>query len=214
MRKALPAFGFVLVAICLALSSNCVLAAPNVASSLGVIVDSRGAQISQATAKNGSSLYSGDTLSTDADGALRVRFGSSVVLLGPSSVLKIAQGTGGIGAVLQHGVVRFAVADSRLEFHTLAAIIRPEQGASGEMVIAGPSEFKIASIKGNLNVDIDGVDKVVSESTAYDVTLEPMPADPQTVGGGKVRGLWILISLIALLTALGLYEATLSKSKF
>lgn len=214
MRRIVPALSFALVFLALVFCANPVLAASTAAAPVGVVMVSQGAQVSQVTAQNGTSLYAGDTLNTDADGSLRVRFGTSQLMLGPATVVKVAENKNGVALVLQHGIVRFSAAGSPMELRALAAIVQPGEDASGQLSIVGPSEFQIGSTKGNLNVDIDGVDKVVSEATAYDVTLEPTPADPQTVGGGKVRGLWILISLIALLTALGLYAALLSNSHF
>ena len=192
-----------------------VCAAPKVSAPVGVVVLGQGAQVSHVDAENGTSLYPGDTLSTDNKGSLRVRFGSSQLMLGPATVVTVAQGQHGVTATLQHGTMRFSAASTPIELHALAAIVNPQQDdASGELVIVNQSEFQIASSKGNLDVDIDGDSRTVAENTAYDVTLEPVPADPQTVGGGRVKGLWILIALILLITAGGLYAATLSCSKF
>ena len=214
MRRIVPVLALAVLVCCVAFSASPAFAAPNATAPVGVVLLGQGAQVSQITAQNGTSLYAGDTLNTDGTGSLRVRFGTSQLMLGPATVVKVVDGKNGVALVLQHGVVRFSAAGSPLELRALAAVVQPGEDASGQLSIVGPSEFQIGSTKGSLNVDIDGVDKVVSESTAYDVTLEPQPADPQTVGGGKVRGLWILISLIALLTALGLYAALLSRSHF
>jgi len=214
VRRIVPALTFGALIFCCALLANPALAAAIVSAPVGVVVAVQGATVSQINAQNGSSLYAGDTLSTDATGSLRVRFGTSQLMLGPATVVKLANGTHGVKVVVTHGIVRFSASGSPIELRALAAIIQPGDDASGQVAIVGPSEFQIGSTKGNLNVDIDGEDKVVAESTAYDVTLEPVPGDPQTAGGGRVKGLWILISLIALITALGLYAALLSCSKF
>lgn len=186
---------------------------------VGVVVLAQGAQVSHLTAENGTTLYPGDTLSTDDKGMLRVRFGSSQLMMGPLSVVKIAQGPHGVRAILQRGVMRFSAAGSPLELQALAAIVDPQNdSASGELVVVGPAEFQIASTQGNLDVDIDGEGRTVAESTAYDVTLQPInasaTADPQTIGGARVRGIWLLIALILLLTAGSLYLATISSSHF
>lgn len=214
MRRNVPALMIVALVVCFAFSANSALAAPKVSAPVGVVMLGQGAQVSQITAQNGTSLYVGDTLSTDATGSLRVRFGTSQLMLGPQTVVKLADSTHGVTAVLQHGIVRFSAAGSPIELRALEAIVHPQADASGEMMVVGPREFQIGSTKGNLTVDIDGANKIVAESTAYDVTLEPMPADPQTQGGGKVKGLWILIGGILVLTGLALYAATLSLSNF
>ncbi len=172
MRRIVPALSFALVFLALVFCANPVLAASTAAAPVGVVMVSQGAQVSQVTAQNGTSLYAGDTLNTDADGSLRVRFGTSQLMLGPATVVKVAENKNGVALVLQHGIVRFSAAGSPMELRALAAIVHPGEDASGQLSIVGPSEFQIGSTKGNLNVDIDGVDKVVSEATAYDVTLE------------------------------------------
>jgi hypothetical protein len=141
-------------------------------------------------------------------------------MLGPQSAVKIVQGKHGVKAVLTHGTVRFSAVGSSMDLQALVANVHPEDDAAGQLSIVSGSEFQIGSTKGNLDVDLQGDDPhTVAENTAYDVTLQPVanysdPGNPDTVGGGRVKGLWILIALILLLTAAGLYIATLSTSKF
>ncbi len=189
-------------------------AGPKIAAPVGVVTAAQGAQVSQITARDGTTLYAGDTLATDPDGSLRVRFGASQLMLGPGTVVKLVDAMHGVTAVLQHGLVRFAQAGSPIELRVLAAIVRPQEGAAGEVVIVGPSEFQIASTKGALDVEIDGVIKTVSESTAYDVTLVPDPDHANDKGVIKQKALWIPISIVALLTILAVTASTLSRSKF
>ncbi len=189
-------------------------AGPKIAAPVGVVTAAQGAQVSQITARDGTTLYAGDTLATDPDGSLRVRFGASQLMLGPGTVVKLVDAMHGVTAVLQHGLVRFAQAGSPIELRVLAAIVRPQEGAAGEVVIVGPSEFQIASTKGALDVEIDGVIKTVSESTAYDVTLVPDPDHANDKRVIKQKALWIPISIVALLTILAVTASTLSRSKF
>jgi hypothetical protein len=181
---------------------------------LGVVLTSDRAIVSQVPAQPGTSLFDGDALSTDSKGSLRVRLGNSQLLLGANTAVHLHASPGQVHAVLQQGVLRFSVVGQPLTLQALAAIIRPEESSSGEVLIVGPQEFQIGSSKGNLDVDIDGDSRVVSEATAYDVTLVPADADasPQTAGAGRVKGVWILIALILLLTAVGLWLATESCS--
>ena len=181
---------------------------------LGVVVTSERAVVSQVPAQPGTSLYDGDALVTDAKGSLRVRLGNSQLLLGGNTVVRLRASPAQVQAVLEQGVLRFSVVGQPLTLQALAAIIRPQQSSSGEVLILGPKEFQIGSTKGNLDVDIDGDSRVVSEATAYDVTLVPADPDasPQTTGAGRVKGIWILIALILLLTAAGLWLALLSCS--
>ena len=189
-------------------------AGPKITAPVGVVTAAQGAQVSQITARDGTTLYAGDTLATDAAGSLRVRFGASQLMLGPGTVVKLVDAIHGVAAVLQHGLVRFAESGSPIELRVLAAIVRPQEGAAGEVVIVGPSEFQIASTKGDLDVEIDGVIKTVGESTAYDVTLVPEPDHANDKRVIKQKALWIPISIVALLTILAVTSSTLSRSKF
>jgi hypothetical protein len=194
--------------------SHAALASPKVMAPVGVVVYAEGAQVSQVAAATGASLYAGDTLTTGERGSLRVRFGTSQLMLGPATVVKLAEAPIGVAAVLQMGVVRFASVGSPIEFRVIGAIIDPQQGTAGEIVIVGPSEFKIASTKGNLDVEIDGEVKIVGEGTAYDVTVPPGPDTSHAKHSGRdKKAIWIPISLILLLTGLLLTAATLSCSK-
>jgi hypothetical protein len=194
-------------------------ARPGVAAPLGVVVSAQGAQISQVAAANGTSLYAGDTLSTDASGSLHVRFGRSQLVLGPASTAKIAQAEHAVAAILQHGILRFSAAGAGLEFQALDHVVVRAQAdtASGELAVIGPSEFQIACTRGALIVDIDGAQRVVAESTSYDVTLKDAPDyedNTKHAGRRKKLGVWIPISAILIATGVGLYLAALSCSKF
>lgn len=206
--------GCVALAFCGLLSIRAALAAPKIIAPVGVVVFAEGAQVSQVTAQIGASLYAGDTLSTDANGSLRVRFGVSQLVLGPATVVKLQDAPSGIVAVLRHGVVRFNAAGSPIELRVLEAIVRPQTGASCEVIVMGPRELQVGSTKGSVVVEVDGEERVVSESTAYDVTLDSASTDPNDKRIRKSKVLWVPITIIAMLTAAFATAATLSSSKF
>jgi hypothetical protein len=219
-KRHFPIHAALVLAICfapLAISAPAIPSTgdhPKIAAPVGVVLATQGAQVSQISAEIGSSLYPGDTLTTDAAGSLHVRFGASQLALGPGTVVKLAEATNGVAAVLQHGLIRFSAAGSPFELRVFGVIVRPRDGAAGELVIVGPSEFQIASTKGEIAVNIDGTERIVAESTAYDVTLESSrnAADDKRIF--KRKGLWIPIAIIAALTAVNLATITLSSSKF
>jgi hypothetical protein len=211
-------------ALCTSLIFICGAGArPNVTAPIGVVVSAQGAQISQVDAVNGTSLYPHDTISTGVGGALRVRFGSSQLTLGPSTAVKLEQNERAIAAILQRGIVRFAAAGVGIEFQALDHVIVRAQGdaASGEFAVVSSNEFQIACTRGALIVEIDGVQRIVAESTSYDVTLKDAPDyDAQHAGHRKKLAVWIAISAILIATGVGLYLANpscgtaLSCSKF
>ena len=212
IAKFVPAFFG--LAFCFAPSARAAVTGAKIAAPIGVIVFTDGAQVSQISAQVGASLFIGDTLTTDSSGSMRIRFGESQLVLGPGTVVKLASATEGVAAVLQHGLVRFSASGSALELRVLDAIIHPHDGAAGEVVIVGLREFQIASTKGEIAVIIDGSERLVTESAAYDVTLDAPPALPQGKPIHKRKILWVPITMVAFLTAVGIYETSLSRSKF
>jgi hypothetical protein len=198
----------------LLLSVNSVLAEQKPAVAVGVVMSSHGGQVSQITAQNGSSLFVGDTLNTDSTGSLIVRFGASLVMLDSSTVVKVNRAKNGIALILQHGKLGFSTVGSPIELQALGVIVHPREDASRQLLIVGPCEFQIGSTRGSLNVDIDGVDKTVTESTAYDVTLDNSQTNSAGAGRDKRLATWIVIAGIALATAYVSWVAFLSRSKF
>jgi hypothetical protein len=183
----------------------------------------QGAQISQVAAVNGTSLYPGDTLSTDATGSLRVRFGTSQLMLGPATAVKIGQAEHAIAANVQRGIIRFAAAGAAIEFQALDHVVVRAQGdaASGEFAVVSSTEFQVACTRGGLIVEIDGVQRIVAAGASFDVTLKDAPDyDAQHAGHRKKLAVWIAISAILIATGVGLYLANpscgtaLSCSKF
>src|SRR5580658_6834900 len=65
------------------LASLPVLAGPS--APMGIVTSAQHAIIGNVAAIDGTSIYDGDTFSTDATGALRVRFGASQMVLGSNS---------------------------------------------------------------------------------------------------------------------------------
>lgn len=216
-RKHLREIIALLSACAMAVSSPLASAA-SVAAPIGVVLFSAGAQISQVDAASGTSLYAGDILSTGASGSLRVRFGKSQVMLGAHSTAKVDRDDTGVAMILQLGTIRFSAAGDPLSIRALdGVIVRPIQNsAAGQLLLIGPAEFQIAATKGSLEVEIDGEKRIVAESTAYDVKLQPLSfdLDTQHAGKRKRKALWIIIPIILISTALGLTLSALSESKF
>ena len=75
---------------------------------LGVVILGIRANVGLAAAATGASVYNGDTLSTDASGTLRVRFGGAQIMLGPGTTVDLHEQDGMVDVILRQGNVRFA----------------------------------------------------------------------------------------------------------
>lgn len=184
---------------------------------LGIVVVGQHALIGAVPITAGTSLFDGDSVSTQARGSLQIRVGSSQILLGENASLALRRTDRTVAIDLQSGSMRFSgAAGTPIEIHALGAIIRSgAAGSSGQIVVLGPNEFQIGAISGSLTVNVNGDTRTVPEGAAYDATLDS-PADPQApVPTAKRRQIlyWIIIPLIAFGTFYPVYRATMSPSK-
>jgi hypothetical protein len=188
---------------------------------MGVVTGAQQAQIGHVAATDGTSIYDGDTISTGPNGALRLQFGGSQMVLTGGTVVSLSKTDIGVIATLLSGSVRFAnVPGSPLEVRTLKSVVvrsKGEQSSVGQLSVTGPTSFQIGSTKGDLAVSVNGVDHVVEASTAYNVNLEGDGGAGQNSrsprAAGTSGGIWIAVAAIAAGTGVALWLAFRSPSK-
>lgn len=190
---------------------------------MGIVTSAQHAVVGNVAAIDGTSIYDGDTLATDATGALRVRFGASQMVLGSNSEVTFHKTEAGVSATLTRGDVRFAsMPGSILEVRTLKSVVvraKGNQPATGQLSLVGPTTFDVGSTKGDLDVSVNGVNHDVDESKAYQVNIDDAGApsggnnNNQTQGAGTSGGVWIAIAIIVGGTAAALVLAFMSPSK-
>jgi len=187
VRKLIVTLGAIALALPL-------LAAPAFAkpdAPLGVVMLGNRANVGLAAAASGTSVYNGDTLTTDASGTLRVRFGGAQIMLGPSTTVDLHEQDGMVDVILRQGNVRFAgMPGSPIEVHVLQALVRtnPNAAATGQVAVVNSREFQVASEKGDFDCNVNGEDHVISAPHAYDLKINAMPllgaGAPASAAGG------------------------------
>ncbi len=196
-----------------------VFAAPSRA--LGVILQADHARVSSGDAASGATVFDGDTLSTDAAGALRVRLGEAQLHLLGNSAATVRQSSSGASAALERGTAIFSVL-TREAFELRASEARIRARAAkptyAQVTLVGPYELLITCQRGELEVRIDDEVHMVPEETSYRVSIEPAAQSSQGAGGRPVatgRSRWKLIALILIGggTAAGIYFAVISPSR-
>ena len=196
-----------------------VMAAPS--RPLGVVLQADHARVGAAEAAGGTTIFSGDTLTTDASGTLRVRLGGTQLYLLSNSAAALAQSEAGVSATLQRGtVVLSSSGTSAVELRTSEARIRPKTAGPtlAQVSYVGPYEFLVTSQRGALEVTIDNEVHVVSEATSYRVTIDPEPAQKKRGAGAapapaaRSRFLLIALILIGVGTGVGIWRALVSPS--
>src|SRR5207253_2514312 len=120
---------------------------------LGVVTQASDAHFNSAKVSAGATIYDGDGLSTEAEGALQFR-GSAAQLYLPGSSGVILRGLPmGTQAQLQTGTVVFSTAKAAaMEIIADEAFIRPRADAPTvvQVTIVGPKELQISARRGTL----------------------------------------------------------------
>jgi hypothetical protein len=189
---------------------------------MGIVTSAQHAVIGHVSATDGTSIYDGDVVSTEATGALRLQFGGSQMVLTGNTVVSLSKTDAGVIATVMSGAVRFSsVPGSPLEVRTLKAVVihsKGDQAAVGQLSVTGPTSFQIGSTKGDLDVAVNGVEHVVEASTAYNVSLDGDNGGSDKRKGspaaaGKSGGIWIAVAAIAAGTAVAIWLAFRSPSR-
>ena len=210
----------VLALIMMAASLAAMPAMAATSAPMGIVTSAQRAVVGHVSAIDGTSIYDGDVLRTEATGALRLQFGGSQMVLTGDTVVSLNKTETGVTATLVSGSVRFAsVPGSLLEVRTLKSVVINAKGgqpAVGELSVTGPASFQIGSSKGSLDVSVNGVDHTVEASTAYNVSLDGGNGgsdnrSPRAAGASG--GIWFAVAAIAAGTGVALWLAFRSPSK-
>jgi hypothetical protein len=200
-------------------------AAPN-ASALGTVVIAEGANVGGAGAAVGTTIFSGDVLSTADTGNIQLRAGAARFLLAPSSTAVINEDNGAPAATLQRGSATFSTANAKaFSLMAFTAVIKPrsDEPTIGQVTLLDGKQLVVRCTRGALTITVGDDSRVVPEGSAYRVVLDPSADEAQqqpppegagTKGSGrpplvaaKSKFVWYAIGAVALVTALAIYEA-------
>ncbi|HYL62104.1 MAG TPA: hypothetical protein VE077_05730 [Candidatus Methylomirabilis sp.] len=203
-----------------------VLGAP--AEVLGTIVAANGASNWGAGVMAGTTVFSGDKLSTSDVGSLQLRTASARLQLAKASMAAISQIDGMPGATLLRGAAVFSTANAKaFALNVASAVIRPksEDPTIGEVTMLGEKELVVKCVKGALTITVGADSRVIEEGSAYRVVLDPALAreeqsqpPPQGAGtkgnrtappvfAGRNYAMWSVVSGVAVVTILAVQEA-------
>jgi len=156
----------------------------------GTVLTATRAHVGTVEASPGGTLFPGDRLSTDENGAIQVRTGAARFLLLGSSSATLQNVDGSPAAMLSSGRAVFSAANAEgFVVFVSRARIRPHQGGAtvGQVAIEAPKQFVVWSKQGSLSVTVDEETQVIPEGTAYRVILDPV-AEPAPQGSQGPRG--------------------------
>ena len=146
----------------------------------GVVTQAHRATLSSGIVSAGASLYDGDTLATDVDGALTLRAAASMIHLGgqsratlwaPAGIAKYAQ------LDLSTGTVIFSIPQAAaIEIRADGASIRAAaESTFGQITIINASAFEIYARRGALNIQYRDETEAIAEGASYRVILVYCP---------------------------------------
>jgi hypothetical protein len=188
---------------------------------VGIVAQANHASLGSQDAAEGTTLYDGDRLSTDPDGALRVLMGQAALhLSGKSGVVLHGRSSGGskeFQAELLSGIATLSVsATSGWEIVACSARVRPVSETRGvvRVQILGPQELLVYAQRGPAQVTYRGETETVPEGKAYRVLLNAAEgtasADEEPRRPGKPNKALLIIVLggVGAATAAGILLAT------
>jgi hypothetical protein len=121
---------------------------------LGVVTQTSGAHFNAAKVSAGATIYDGDCLSTETDGALRFRTPAALLYLSGTSSVTLHRLLNGTQAQLQAGTVVFSTAKSAaMEILADEASVRPAADGPtvGQVIVLVPKELQISPRRGVWN---------------------------------------------------------------
>jgi len=190
-------------------------------SSLGVVVYADRAHVGAAQASVGTTVFSGDRLSTEQTGTVQVRAGAARFLLSSGSMATLSQEAATPAATLTLGTATFSTANSdAFTLHVGSAVIRANsnQPTIGRITVLTPKELIVRSTRGSLTIAVEDDVREIPEGTAYRGVLDPNapPQGPQGAGtkgyGGppikaaRSKFIWYAIAAVALVTYFAIDE--------
>lgn len=166
-------------------------AGPKTASSFGTVITAQHARIGDSSAEVGTTVFSGDRISTDREGSVQIRAGAARLLLQSGSVVTLNDADGALSAKLALGTATFSTGNSRAFtlFASRAAIRAQSDGPTiAQVTYLNEKELLVLSKRGPLTITVDGETEVIADSGAYRVLLDPPPTmaqGPEGAGSHK-----------------------------
>ena len=148
---------------------------------VGTVTQASRAHFNTASVTAGATIYEGDGLSTEAEGALQFRsFGALLYLPGDSNIILhgLANGT---RAQLQNGTAIFSTARAAgMELIADEAFIRPfaDGPTIAQVTIIGPKELQINARRGDLQFSYRGETEKLAGGASYRILLDQPDSNP------------------------------------
>jgi hypothetical protein len=167
-------FAFCFLGLCCFVPARAHAQAANPA--LGIVVKSSAAHIGNAATSDGATIYSGDFLSTDDNGAIQVRVGTLSLELQSNSAAHIYRAPYGAIVELNRGSAIYNTPGGHENIVIVASDVRATPVLSlsdfGRVTIDDPCRVTVYSQRGQVDVQAGSESKLVEQGKAYRVAAE------------------------------------------
>jgi len=147
--------------------------APAENTPLGMVTKSMSAHIGSSASSEGATIYSGDYLSTDPDGALQVRVGNLSIDLQGGSSAHIFRATYGVVIALNRGTLAYNRPSGQPNVVIVASDVRitpvVSVASSGSVSVDDPCNLLIQSHRGQIYVQVGSQSQMVEQGKAFRV---------------------------------------------
>lgn len=153
--------------------------------SIGVVLHADKARLGSGEALSGATVFTGDTLSTSAEGTLRVRVATAQLFLQPNTTVAMEEAPGWHVANLHQGRVGFSTTgNERVVVRAADAQVYASttQPTIAEVQLLSASELLVTSVQGSLEVMVGSEVRAVPGPGVYRMLLEPEPQATQGAG--------------------------------
>jgi hypothetical protein len=187
---------------------------------LGMIVIADRANVDHAKAAVGADVFSGDALSTDAGGSLRMKIGQSQVYLLSSSDASLVPTENRVQAKITRGTLGFSsTSPEQMEIGTPLGVIRGADGGRvfAQVAVLSPTKMQVSVYEGTLlAIAPNGDHKTIAQGETMEATIaapEPGSSGQNQYGVGGTGVNWKHVAEVAIIggivggTALGLWIA-------
>jgi hypothetical protein len=186
-------------------------------ASLGVVTQASGAHFNAATVSAGATVYEGDLLSTELEGALQFRGPAASLYLPGLSGVTLHGLSNGTQAQLRTGTLVFSTSKAAaMEILADNAFIRPAADGPtvAQVTLVSSKELRITARRGALEFSYRGESEKIAEGASYRVLLDPPEAAakpfPQRVPtkAGHENRMFKIVIIVAIgwITEWGIHE--------
>jgi hypothetical protein len=159
----------------LATTVACLLAGiplPGQTPALGVVTQSSRGHLGTAAASEGATIYEGDRIETEENGALSLRAGTVRLSLSANSLVVMKHDESGLTPTLERGSVAFRAESGGLRINAADVVVRPQSSAPtlGQLTLETCAVVVTSNLQA-LEVTAGPETKIVEEGKSYRVLL-------------------------------------------